>query len=634
MMGREGERWAVPIAAVVIRQQAQQVIRHLVDAVVELVTNADDSYRRLEEAEVSPSGRIDIRVKRHKAGEWEYLAVEDQAEGMDLDRLKAIATYGVTASGFEAGRSVRGMFGRGLKEAAIAVGEAYVRSVQHGREYEVKLFWDETKHEAAGETLKDGRPIKDSNGTRVTLVPRKDCPLKCLMFEKFYDQVANHFALRDINQNRHRQVYVTVENVGGGRGKGARTGRETRRVRYEPPKAKDVYRHSLKLTGLGSVIVEICEAEEKLEFSPYDPCSKGGLIVRTEGAALDLRVPGYENYEAARYFFGTVFCPAIARRIRSGDYGLVDADRSGLQWRHRDCSELYEEVRKFLKPQIERKQRELASGPPAEVPEERRKKLRAILALLNRLAREELEVPPKEGGEDGEELEEIVDLTIKPEKGNALPKQPRTFSVYLPRSFVSGNGGAAVIYLELMERVGNVRLFQAQVPLTPHSKREGLLVGRFLVAGDHKGDKAFVLAKFGASHEDMAEFCVQAPKPRKRPEDLAGRKGGMFSGFDWPVDKNPQQRVSYEDGVIRVFLNFPSVGRYLGPGGKGMEEPQGSLMLAELVAEAFCREMARRKLPERPVAPAPEAQVDNFNAIVNELRAKHLGAVHRALVVK
>ncbi len=631
MTGREGERWQIPIASVVMRQQAQQVVRHLVDAVVELVTNADDSYKRLEEDGVSLSGRIDVRVKRHKAGEWEYLEVEDQAQGMDLDTLTAIATYGVNASGFLAGRSVRGMFGRGLKEAAIAVGEARVRSVKDGKECEVKLFWDEKKQEADGEILKDTRPTEDAPGTRVTLVPHKDCSLKCPMFEKFYDQVAEHFALRDINQNHHRQVYLTVENVGGGRGKGARSGREMRRVRREPPTAKEAYTHSLKLVGLGSVMVEICEAEEKLESNPHDPCSQAGLVVKTEGAALDLSLFGYEGYEVGRYFFGTVFCPGIAGRIRSGDYGLVDADRSGLQWKHPDCSELYEEVRRLLKPHIERKHRELSSGPSAEVPEERRKRLRSILALLNRLAREELEVPPKEGGEDEDGTEEIVGLTIKPEKGNARPKDLRTFSVYLPKGFVSKNGATAVVYVELMERVGNVRLIQSHVPLTPHSKREGLLVGRFHVVGDHEGDKAFVLCKFGASQEDMAEFCVQIPGKKPKGE-LVGHKGGMFRDFDWNEEEKPQQRVSYREGVITVFLNFPSLGRYLGPGGKGMEEPQGSLMLAELVSEAFCRFVARKKLPERPVAPTPEAQVDNFNTIVEELRAKHIGLIHKALV--
>ncbi len=110
---REGERQPIPVSPRVIRQQAQQTIRHFVDAIVELVTNSDDSCQRLEQASQLRNGKIAISAKRYKRGEWEFLEVTDYAEGMDLERLLTIVAYGEAESGFEAGRSVRGMFGRG-----------------------------------------------------------------------------------------------------------------------------------------------------------------------------------------------------------------------------------------------------------------------------------------------------------------------------------------------------------------------------------------------------------------------------------------------------------------------------------------------------------------------------------------
>jgi hypothetical protein len=141
--GREGERQPIEIRHVVVRQQAQQTIRNLVDAIVELVTNSDDSYRRLEAGRQSASGKMEISVRRRKAGQWEFLEVSDLAEGMDLGRLLTVVHYGEPASGFQEGRGVRGLFGRGLKEAIIALGEGILRSVKDSRESELRIWWDE-----------------------------------------------------------------------------------------------------------------------------------------------------------------------------------------------------------------------------------------------------------------------------------------------------------------------------------------------------------------------------------------------------------------------------------------------------------------------------------------------------------
>lgn len=125
---REGEHGQLPISPKVPIIQAKQTIGTLIDAIIELVTNADDSYRRLESRGETPSGKIEVTVRRKKGGELELLKVLDEAEGMDLDKLMQIIEYGDSKSGFVEGQSVRGMFGRGLKEAILALGEGTVSS--------------------------------------------------------------------------------------------------------------------------------------------------------------------------------------------------------------------------------------------------------------------------------------------------------------------------------------------------------------------------------------------------------------------------------------------------------------------------------------------------------------------------
>lgn len=627
---REGERQPIQVRHVVVRQQAQQTIRNLIDAIVELVTNSDDSYRRLEAAGESASGRIDIFVKRQRAGEWELLEVSDLGEGMDLARLLTVVHYGERASGFQEGRGVRGLFGRGLKEAVIALGEGIVRSVRDGRESEVRIWWDEQSQQVMREIVKDSRPAKEPNGTRVVIFAGTT-EVKCPLFEKLRDQVSSHFALRDMNSTKRRELFLTLQNVGGGRGRGAVSAKQTTRVRFEPPGGEEVEHRTIDVTDLGKVSVEIFEAGEKLDFAAFDPCSRAGLLVKTEGATLDNRLFGFDNHEAAHYFFGVVYAPGIARKVREGDFGIVDAARSGLQWKHASCIELHDKVRELLKLHVMRKQAELESGVPAQPSEQQRRIIRNLCNLLNRFARQELEIRPEENGTGIERPTEITSLTIKPEVGNARPKELRAFSVYLPTDTEKLHEPGRVS-LQLLDTRGRVRLLQDQVTLRPHTRYPGLLSGRFQIVGDAEGDEAYIVARF-VNSEDIAEFHVR--EPGKRPVGPpTGRKGGMFEDIQYDHSTpNPSQRVAYLDGRITVFLNFPPVSQYLGPGGAGWDKPKGSLMLAELVGDAFSKEIVRRQIEEGKIHVPPGGPIDAFNKGINDLMKKYLHEIHKALVV-
>ena len=63
----------IPIAkpSRLIMQDAKAAIQHFSDAIVELVTNSDDSYKRLEENGEKHSGKIEIYVSREKGGRVE-----------------------------------------------------------------------------------------------------------------------------------------------------------------------------------------------------------------------------------------------------------------------------------------------------------------------------------------------------------------------------------------------------------------------------------------------------------------------------------------------------------------------------------------------------------------------------------
>src|SRR5438132_8683119 len=103
-------------------QQADQAIRKdVVRALVELITNSNDSYQRMKDAGVTTTGAIVIELERKHSNS--VLRVRDNAEGMTADDLdKKVGRYGEATSGFKEGRSVRGLWGRGLKDSFFGLG--------------------------------------------------------------------------------------------------------------------------------------------------------------------------------------------------------------------------------------------------------------------------------------------------------------------------------------------------------------------------------------------------------------------------------------------------------------------------------------------------------------------------------
>src|SRR5260370_40175640 len=93
----------------------QSISGDIIRALVELITNADDSYTRADR-----DGPIVVNFgKAGKAAkDVTPVSVTDQAEGMSESEMSTAADIGVEASGFATKKTIRGLLGRGLKQAA------------------------------------------------------------------------------------------------------------------------------------------------------------------------------------------------------------------------------------------------------------------------------------------------------------------------------------------------------------------------------------------------------------------------------------------------------------------------------------------------------------------------------------
>lgn len=623
----------LPIDARITLQMSYATIRYLYDAIVELVTNSDDSYKRLYKDGIADKGEIRIFVRRLKGSKCERLEVIDFAEGMDKEKLEKALIFAGEASGFEEGKSVRGLFGRGLKEAIIALGKGEIYSIKDDK-LSIAEVWIDKKPkrrliEKAYTPTKEEREeigITEGNGTTVRIIVTND-KIKCPDLKTFLPQITNHYALRDINSATNRKVILEFESPGKGNLKVFKT------ISYEAPRVKEkVVDQSIKLPVYGDNIdLRIYESDEELESPSNNPFASAGLLIKTSGAILDNQLfKKYQSEKAGCFFFGEVMWPNLAKRLREGE-SLLDLNRVGIEWRHEICQVLENEIERILEPFIEEKMRQL-EVKPARKPSEKVNKLNRVLcSLLNRLAKDHFSETRLDTGLVGDE--KINDLTIKPSYANLELEKEKPFSVYAPLTIVGIGSGPYQAEVKSSSPT-HIQILNPTVTLQPHRERPLLYYGNFRVLGKTDKEEATLTCIFG-EHIATANVMVAPPGKIGRRKKIKA-KGGFFRRIEADRRVNPSQRVRYdeENGIIWIYVKFPGVSKYL-EDNLSFRRSEGSApmpMYAELVGEAFCRFIARDYVEQGKVPHLPGGEIEAVTIAMNMAQAEYLHQIHDAVL--
>jgi len=605
----------VPIHPRIVQQLSKATIKLPIDIIVELVTNCDDSYRRLN----AKFGRIHVLVERRKGGSG-TIEVKDEAEGMSGEKLESVMEFGAPESGFEKGRSVRGLLGRGLKEASLSDEEGYIATVKDKCISQAHLFMrkDGAYYTIENVSEEDVRRMyklpldQNENGTSVKiLISGRNIKLPKLTELK--SQIQSIYSLREILSSNNRELELIL----------LEKGREEHSIlKYKYPPASAVCDTRFNLDDYGDDI-EVKIFESNYSLSEYTglppPFSAYGIIVTSEGIPIDMGMFDFDNEPAMQYYYGYAECPGIARLVRESEWGILTPHRAGLDWRHEYCRRLKNEIKKWLDPLVEKKRRELKNI--IDVSPEARNRATRICKLLNKLSERLLEgietIPDRL-------LDSIETPVILPSKGNVPPGKVRRFSVYIPFKLVSpGTDAKASI------RIEDSRIAEPlceQVRLKPHPKSSKIAYGWFDVRGKTEGGVTTVFAEL----EDVKPSAVVEVREfvHKRKDKLAKeRKKGLFKDIRYNPLESPPQRAVYRDGIIDIYTKFPSTSLYLQEDGEYKSEMAG-VALAEILSEVFCRTIARKWIEDgiRPVFPGSE--IDTFNATVNELQTLALQEIH------
>ena len=427
------------------RQNMERAMRKQIErGLVELITNCDDVYRDLEDEGQKISGKIRIEVERKRKGP-SLVRVRDRAVGMNREEMyHKLGTLGRRTSGFEKGKSRRGLHGRGARDV-VAFGTVHFESIKDEKYNHLvippslKCNFTEPSAEKGTQEIREGLGIPRGNGTVATIevenrftVPQHETLLK---------DFSRYYALRDIFSNCNREVMLID----------LRTNREDPLI-YKYPEGEVVFRDWIRLADYAEAKVHLIIRQHKTPFEQdYSSCRQG-ILVKSAAAIHDCTYFGLESESLAWRFTGELYCEFIDRLVREYDdqeeenpdhpdhrennpMRLLDPFRDGLILEHPFARSLYGKCKDILRTLIEKlKASEIT--PKREVSDESldkklRKLSREILKSFEQRLKE-LEEETLVGEFKGPIKELPMGLHIIPSGEQAIPivvDEPKTFSI-------------------------------------------------------------------------------------------------------------------------------------------------------------------------------------------------------------
>ncbi|MFA4891142.1 MAG: hypothetical protein WC604_02200 [Candidatus Gracilibacteria bacterium] len=616
----------------VAEQQAQATIKNNpILALIELITNSDDSYRRLEDSGFKTDGKIIVElIRKHEKSE---IRVIDNAEGFDESTMdERVGGYGGDTSGFSETKAGRGYWGRGLKEAMIAMGFGSVESIKNGYFHTCKLEklnYNRNDPVKVTPTIRNYSGIKE-NGTAITLkITNKK--IRIPQFETLKHSLEYYYSLRNIMNSNSREV-ILIEK------KSRNEIKRKEKLSYILPKGDLYIRKAIPLTEFEGAKIELEMYRATEPLSGYDdegPLRENGVLICSKGAIFDLTLTRkFEGNAHASCIFGHATCDHIDHLLRTKKEPVARSDRTGLDWTHPFVRCIEKELSKEIENFVREEEKKTKENIKKLENEKTRKRYEASLPKLNDIAKEEL--GKDEGGGEGDDNERLQKLP--PNGFDFMPdyvqiivdkESTLTLKALIPKPIASG--ATAKIYSDTKEIIViDETLNLDEKNANPEN---GLLISHIKIIGKQVGAEGIITAEIEGR---KAEILVKVISRRKTPTPHEKTKsGGLFKDFEFSPTADPNQRVRFErpNGKIVIATRAPSVATYFGLNGEGQEEGHCQVMLAELVIEAVCREIAHRKVESGKEPFLGEAS-EAMNVVHNRLINKYAKKIHDLLVEK
>jgi len=493
---------------------AQYAVRDIYDALVELITNCDDSYHRIGNEE----GQILIEIKRRHKGK-SHVIIRDKAEGISLEEMrKKIKKVGDLTSA----NGDRGFMARGAKDCAV-LGKVTFQSIKDGRYSKCEVlpsmdFVPYSPSERATEQIRKHFRIPRGNGTVVTI---ENPNVRIPRHETLVSDLPKIFSLRDImHKDSGKKIFLRNLNE------------NTRpdKLIYQDPGGKVVIDEKFEVSSYPGAIAQliIYKANSRLDDPTDKRFRRTGILIKGERAihAVTLFTREFEYESYAEFYFGKLTCPFIDKLCKEYDERrgsgllhldnnpilLIDPNRqAGLMQEHPFTKALFRIPTERLRSLIakdKKKEREKRAQIENEQTKEQLKKLAKAASKFIQDKIEEFEEFTLKGG-----MTESKEFT---KKGVLIIPDQYTLSIDEVKTFVFRAKKVPEISLEEKVKVtcddNSIRILTSEFLLSPSRTSEGILTGSFKVQGAREIETTYLRATYNELPQAEALISVVKSK--------------------------------------------------------------------------------------------------------------------------
>ena len=606
-----------------LKMLADQAIGHdLMKGLLELITNSDESYARLEAMALPADGRIEIEINRRPRKNETVVRVIDWAEGMNDHQLeRCVGSYGEDTSG----QVGRGIFGMGLKDTINAFGEGTIVAFKDGVKHTCKLTnVEDLEIKTARVSGSDRKEFRNSARGTVVDILVQNPKVRIPLVDSLRQQLQTHVCLRGILSDPSRKILL--RDLRGG---------SAAELSYKSPDGEillDWLR--LQLPSFPDVVATLTvkRATGPEGLSHDSSYRTGGILIASKRTYHEATLFGYDDDPYAARFFGELRCDNIYDMQATGE-PIVDKNRSGLKRDHPLTKELFDIARaniaKLVAAEKESEKQKQRSLEKAET----LRRFREAVRNLNQIASEELQIGGAGTG-DGQGGEHEMRAPL-----DGFEFIPDTYRIVVAergslklRVQVDGSTGIAVgDDIEISCDNPHIKILNSR-PLVPNLSREDppIAVVSIPVEGLQANAQGFLTAKHGTK---TAIAAIEVVSTKKQQEHHP--RGGLFKDIRYEERQDMPVRSRFEKTAGLIWINTlgPSVDLYFGPGGDGQELPANQLLVAELVTEQACREIARVKRDTKTLDIPPGIdELEAYSRHVDKLKEAYAPLIHKTLV--
>jgi hypothetical protein len=536
-------------------QNAGRAVRDVYDALVELITNADDRYMILR----SEKGKIDIEVERRRKGTPSIVRVRDFADGMTTEVMRSkLRRLGDRVSGMELGEAVRGTNSRGAKDVAILGGVVFESLACDGQYHRCEIT-PQGRFRCQAPTGKDldshrsrlGIPKGTGTVATITVDPTHAIP----QHDTLKQDLRQLVVLRDILASPEREVVLHDFNQGR---------RDV--IKALVIEGNERVSEPFKVPGHEDVKAKIVirRAKKRLE-DQRQRFRAGGILVKSRHAIHEatLFAPELENDPSAKYFYGRLTCEYIdtlwneyderfergLTPTASNPCPIVDPMRKeGLSRDHPFVQALFREALKHLRPLVEEERRQSESQIAKIESDETRRRLRALEKAAAKFMgenKEDQEAPRSADDTVPDSAFERNGFSLNPPYAQIVRGQAVRFWLNVKQQAFRelSVGDLVEISCASQEISASVRFLS----LEPHPSREGVLRCLWTVKGEKVTKATAVKARVGAIVSESAVEVFESEQAK-----FAHILGFQFSRKVYSVEVDSRK-------AITLYAPFPGV---------------------------------------------------------------------------